>query len=99
MNNDPLDLLAAAQPVDVPARLEARILRRVAARRRRSQWAVRIAAAAAVVLWVVQGYVFLGADSDAGEHAVAEMSVEDDAYAEPLAYLLGLPGDNTLYSE
>ena len=99
MSNDPLDLLAAAQPVDVPARLEARILRRVAARRRRSQWAVRIAAAAAVVLWATQGYIFLGADLEAGGSAVAEMNVEDDTYAEPLAYLLDLPDDNTLYSE
>lgn len=57
-----LDLLSNAQPVDAPPHLLMGIQRRIAAKRRKQRRWVQIAAAAAMLLWGVEGYVLAKAE-------------------------------------
>lgn len=57
-----LDLLASAQPVDAPPHLLMGIQQRIAAKRRKQRRWLQIAAAAAILIWGVEGYVLAKAD-------------------------------------
>lgn len=52
-----LDLLSSAQPVDTPTHLFASIQNRIAKERLAQRRWLRTAAAAAILIWGVQGYV------------------------------------------
>jgi len=96
---DPLDLLAQAQPVDVPARVGERVKLHISVRRRHARRGWRVAAAAAAVLWAAQAY-FMVVDSNstrAADAPLAEFTYEYED-ATPLAYLLE-SDDNSLYDE
>lgn len=57
-----LDLLSSAQSVDAPQHLLMGIQQRIAAKRRTQRRWLQIAAAAAILLWGVEGYVLAKAD-------------------------------------
>lgn len=57
-----LDLLSTVQPVDAPPHLLMGIQRRIAAKRKKQRRWLQIAAAAAILLWGVEGYVLVNAE-------------------------------------
>ena len=57
-----LDILSSAQPVDAPPHLLASIQQRIANERRGQRRWLRTAAAAAILIWGVQGYVLAKAN-------------------------------------
>jgi len=57
-----LDLLSSAQPVDAPAHLIEGIQQRISTKRRKQRRWLKIAAAAAILVWGAEGYVLAKAN-------------------------------------
>ncbi|MFK8057779.1 MAG: hypothetical protein AB8F78_16750 [Saprospiraceae bacterium] len=62
-----LDILSSAQPVDAPQHMLAVIQQRIAAKRMKQRRWLRVAAAAAILLWGVEGYVLAKAEWGASD--------------------------------